>query len=63
MLRHPGEFDAADRIYAALEKTYKEKIPHHRRGVGRKLPATAGSFTDYDHQEPGEGVPVTSLEK
>jgi isocitrate dehydrogenase (NAD+) len=33
MLRHLGEADAADRIYAALEKTYKEKI-HTTRDVG-----------------------------
>src|SRR5258708_18590204 len=33
MLRHIGEIEAADRIYAALEKTYKEK-KHLTRGVG-----------------------------
>ncbi len=33
MLRHIGEVEAADRIYAALEKTYKEK-KHLTRDVG-----------------------------
>ncbi|HWX56762.1 MAG TPA: isocitrate/isopropylmalate family dehydrogenase [Verrucomicrobiae bacterium] len=33
MLRHLGEVDAADRVYAALEKTYKEKL-HLTRDVG-----------------------------
>jgi isocitrate dehydrogenase (NAD+) len=33
MLRHLKEFEAADRIYAALEKTYKEK-KHLTRDVG-----------------------------
>jgi len=43
MLRHLGEVDAADRIYAALEKTYKEKV-HTTRDVG----GTSGTreFTD-----------------
>src|ERR1700732_627417 len=33
MLRHMGEVQAADKIYAALEKTYKEKL-HLTRDVG-----------------------------
>ena len=33
MLRHMGEVEAADRIHAALEKTYKEKF-HLTRDVG-----------------------------
>jgi len=33
MLRHLREVEAADRIYAALEKTYKEK-KHNTRDVG-----------------------------
>jgi len=33
MLRHIGEVEAADKIYAALEKTYKEKL-HLTRDVG-----------------------------
>jgi isocitrate dehydrogenase (NAD+) len=43
MLRHLHEVEAADRIYAALEKTYKEK-KHITRDVG----GTAGTseFTD-----------------
>ena len=43
MLRHLGEGEAADRIHAALEKTYKEK-KHITRDVG----GTAGTteFTD-----------------
>jgi isocitrate dehydrogenase (NAD+) len=43
MLRHIGETEAADRIHAALEKTYKEK-KHITRDVG----GTAGTteFTD-----------------
>jgi isocitrate dehydrogenase (NAD+) len=38
MLRHIGEVEAADRIYTALEKTYKEKV-HLTRDVG----GTAGT--------------------
>jgi isocitrate dehydrogenase (NAD+) len=33
MLRHIGETDAADKVHAALEKTYKEKL-HLTRDVG-----------------------------
>ena len=56
MLRHLGEFDAADRIYAALEKTYKEKI-HTTRDVG----GTSGTreFTD-EIIKNLESVPVAS---
>lgn len=39
MLRHLGENDAADRVYAALEKTYKEKA-HITRDVGGKAGTT-----------------------
>ena len=35
MLRHLGEIEAADKIHAALEKTYKEKL-HLTRDVGGK---------------------------
>jgi isocitrate dehydrogenase (NAD+) len=38
MLRHMGEVEAADKIHAALEKTYKEKL-HLTRDVG----GTAGT--------------------
>jgi len=38
MLRHIGETDAADKVHAALEKTYKEKL-HLTRDVG----GTAGT--------------------
>jgi isocitrate dehydrogenase (NAD+) len=38
MLRHMGEIEAADRVHAALEKTYKEKL-HLTRDVG----GTAGT--------------------
>jgi isocitrate dehydrogenase (NAD+) len=43
MLRHIGEVEAADKVHAALEKTYKEKL-HLTRDVG----GTAGTseFTD-----------------
>jgi isocitrate dehydrogenase (NAD+) len=43
MLRHLREVEAADKIYAALERTYKEK-KHITRDVG----GTAGTsqFTD-----------------
>ena len=56
MLRHLGEFDAADRIYAALEKTYKEKV-HTTRDVG----GTSGTreFTD-EIIKNLESVPVAS---
>jgi isocitrate dehydrogenase (NAD+) len=43
MLRHLGEAEAADRIYAALEKTYKEK-KHLTRDVGGM--AHTSEFTD-----------------
>jgi isocitrate dehydrogenase (NAD+) len=43
MLRHLGETEAADRIYAALEKTYKEKM-HLTRDVGGT--AHTSEFTD-----------------
>ncbi|HEY6305267.1 MAG TPA: isocitrate dehydrogenase (NAD(+)) [Candidatus Angelobacter sp.] len=43
MLRHLGENEAADRIYAALEKTYKEK-KHITRDVGGT--AHTSEFTD-----------------
>ena len=43
MLRHIGETGAADRIYAALEKTYKEK-KHITRDVGGSAGTT--EFTD-----------------
>jgi len=33
MLRHIGETEAADKVHAALEKTYKEKL-HLTRDVG-----------------------------
>ena len=33
MLRHMGEVEAADKVHAALEKTYKEKL-HLTRDVG-----------------------------
>jgi isocitrate dehydrogenase (NAD+) len=33
MLRHVGEIEAADKVHAALEKTYKEKL-HLTRDVG-----------------------------
>jgi isocitrate dehydrogenase (NAD+) len=39
MLRHLGETEAADRVHAALEKTYKEKL-HLTRDVG----GTAGTM-------------------
>ncbi len=56
MLRHLGEVDAADRIYAALEKTYKEKV-HTTRDVG----GTSGTreFTD-EIIKNLESVPVAS---
>jgi len=56
MLRHLGEFDAADRIYAALERTYKEKV-HTTRDVG----GTSGTreFTD-EIIKNLESVPVPS---
>jgi isocitrate dehydrogenase (NAD+) len=38
MLRHMGEVEAADKVHAALEKTYKEKV-HLTRDVG----GTAGT--------------------
>src|SRR5262244_1884277 len=43
MLRHLGETEAADRIYLALEKTYKEK-QHLTRDVGGNSKTT--EFTD-----------------
>lgn len=43
MLRHLNEVEAADRIHAALEKTYKEK-QHLTRDVGGT--ARTGEFTD-----------------
>src|SRR5215467_8821713 len=43
MLRHLNEIEAADRIQAALEKTYKEKL-HITRDVGGA--ASTGEFTD-----------------
>jgi isocitrate dehydrogenase (NAD+) len=43
MLRHLGESEAADRVYAALERTYKEKL-HTTRDVGGK--AGTREFTD-----------------
>jgi isocitrate dehydrogenase (NAD+) len=43
MLRHLDEIDAADRIHAALEKTYKEKL-HITRDVGGK--SGTREFTD-----------------
>jgi isocitrate dehydrogenase (NAD+) len=43
MLRHLGETEAADKIYAALEKTYKEK-KHLTRDVGGT--AHTSEFTD-----------------
>jgi isocitrate dehydrogenase (NAD+) len=43
MLRHLGETEAADRIYAALEKTYKDK-KHLTRDVGGT--AHTSEFTD-----------------
>jgi isocitrate dehydrogenase (NAD+) len=43
MLRHLGEIEAADRIHAALEKTYKEK-KHLTRDVGGT--AHTSEFTD-----------------
>jgi isocitrate dehydrogenase (NAD+) len=43
MLRHLGEGEAADRIYSALEKTYKEK-KHLTRDVGGT--AHTSEFTD-----------------
>jgi isocitrate dehydrogenase (NAD+) len=43
MLRHMGEAEAADRTYAALEKTYKEK-KHITRDVGGSAGTT--EFTD-----------------
>src|SRR5215510_12138823 len=43
MLRHLGEMDAAEKIQAALEKTYKEKA-HITRDVGGT--ASTGEFAD-----------------
>ena len=43
MLRHLGETDAADRLHAALERTYKEKL-HLTRDVGGK--SGTREFTD-----------------
>jgi isocitrate dehydrogenase (NAD+) len=43
MLRHLNEIEAAERIQAAMEKTYKEK-EHLTRDVGGK--ASTGEFTD-----------------
>jgi isocitrate dehydrogenase (NAD+) len=43
MLRHLNEVEAADRVYNALEKTYKEK-QHTTRDVGG--PAGTSEFTD-----------------
>ena len=39
MLRHLGEQEAADKIHAALEKIYKEKL-HLTRDVGGKAGTT-----------------------
>src|SRR5690349_14128934 len=43
MLRHLGEVEAADRVQAALEKTYKEKL-HLTRDVGGT--SSTSEFTD-----------------
>ncbi|HJX84749.1 MAG TPA: isocitrate dehydrogenase (NAD(+)) [Candidatus Angelobacter sp.] len=43
MLRHLGEIEAADKVHAALEKTYKEKL-HLTRDVGGQ--SGTSKFTD-----------------
>ena len=43
MLRHLGEIEAADKVHAALEKTYKEKL-HLTRDVGGQ--SGTSEFTD-----------------